>query len=82
MTEHERELDLMVAELEQENKLMRARNERLQEELNDALDAAARFKAALARILAVSELAFRDGASGGVGEVRAQVAQDAGTRTS
>lgn len=30
MTDQERELDLMVAELEQENRLMRARNERLQ----------------------------------------------------
>jgi hypothetical protein len=29
MNETERELDLMVAELEQENRLMRARNERL-----------------------------------------------------
>lgn len=29
MTEQERELDLMVAELEQENRLLRARNERL-----------------------------------------------------
>ena len=30
MTEDERNLDLMVAELESENRLMRARNERLQ----------------------------------------------------
>lgn len=29
MNEQERELDLMVAELEQENRLLRARNERL-----------------------------------------------------
>ena len=29
MNDTERELDLMVAELEQENRLMRARNERL-----------------------------------------------------
>lgn len=29
MNDQERELDLLVAELEQENRLMRARNERL-----------------------------------------------------
>jgi hypothetical protein len=33
MNEQERELDLMVAELEQENRLLRARNERLSVEL-------------------------------------------------
>jgi len=32
MNDQERELDLMVAELEQENRLMRARNERLEAE--------------------------------------------------
>jgi hypothetical protein len=31
MNDQERELDLMVAELEQENRLLRARNERLQQ---------------------------------------------------
>jgi chromosome segregation ATPase len=36
MNEQERELDLMVAELEQENRLLRARNERMQTELNNA----------------------------------------------
>lgn len=69
MNEQERELDLMVAELETENKLMRARNERLQTELEAARDEAARLKAALARILAISDLAFRDGPRQGVGEV-------------
>ncbi len=38
MNDQERELDLMVAELEQENRLMRARNDRLQAE-NKELEA-------------------------------------------
>jgi len=46
----------MVGELEQENRLMRARNERIQKELDIALDENAKFKVALARILAVSKL--------------------------
>lgn len=37
MTEQERELDFLVAELEQENRLLRARNQRLERELADAL---------------------------------------------
>lgn len=69
MTNEERELDLMVAELETENKLMRARNERLEKELEAARDDAARLKAALARILAISDLAFRDSSRQRVGEV-------------
>ena len=72
MTEDERNLDLMVAELEHENKLMRARNERLQQELDRALDDNARFKVALERIIAVSKLAFRDGVPERVGEVGTQ----------
>lgn len=72
MTEEERNLDLMVAELEQENRLMRARNERLQEELERALDETARFKVALERIIAVSKLAFRDGVPERTGEVGTQ----------
>lgn len=67
--EDKRNLDLMVAELEQENRLMRARNERLERELNEALDANARFKVALERIIAISQLAFRDGRPQGTGEV-------------
>ena len=78
MTDDERNLDLMVAELESENRLMRARNERLQRELDQALDDNARFKVTLERIIAVSKLAFRDGVSERVGEVGAQ-AQDANT---
>lgn len=69
MTEDERNLDLMVGELEQENKLMRARNERLEQELERALDENARFKVTLERIIAVSKLAFRDGVPERVGEV-------------
>ncbi len=75
MDEETRNLDLMVGELEQENRLMRARNERLQQELERALDETARFKVALERIVAVSKLAFRDGVPEGVGEVGTQ-AQD------
>jgi hypothetical protein len=78
MTDDERNLDLMVAELESENRLMRARNERLQRELDQALDDNARFKVTLERIIAVSKLAFRDGVPERVGEVGAQ-AQDANT---
>lgn len=37
MTDQERELDLLVAELEQENRLLRARNQRLEKELAEAL---------------------------------------------
>ena len=69
MTEDERNLDLMVAELEQENRLMRARNERLQQELERALDDNAKFKIALERIIAVSRVALWDGVSEGVGQV-------------
>jgi hypothetical protein len=72
MTEDERNLDLMVGELEQENRLMRARNERLQQELDRALDDNARFKVTLERIIAVSKLAFRDGVPERVGEVGSQ----------
>ena len=69
--EDERKLDLMVAELEQENRLMRARNERLERENEKLIDENARFKVALERIIAVSQLAFRDGRPEGVGEVGA-----------
>lgn len=75
MTEDERNLDLMVAELEQENRLMRARNERLQHELDRALDDNARFKVTLERIIAVSKLAFRDGVPEGVGQVGTKARQ-------
>jgi len=67
--EDERNLDLMVAELEQENKLMRARNDRLERENEELRDENARFKVTLERIIAVSQLAFRDGRPERVREV-------------
>ena len=39
MNEQERELDFIIAELEQENRLLRARNERLSIELQILTDA-------------------------------------------
>lgn len=67
--EDERELDLMVAELEVENKMMRARNERLEKELEAALADRKRFKEALERIIAVSRVALWHGGAGRVEEV-------------
>lgn len=67
--EDERNLDLMVAELEHENRLMRARNERLGRTLEEALSERDKFKAALERIIAVSKVALWDGRPQGVGEV-------------
>ena len=69
MTEAERELDLMVAELEQENRLMRARNERLERELAIAIADRDEFKKAVERVISVSQLAFRNSAVKGVSEV-------------
>lgn len=67
--EDERNLDLLVAELEQENRLMRARNERLERELNNVTAQRDGFKEALERILAVSKLALWDSRPQGVGEM-------------
>lgn len=67
--EDERNLDLMVAELEQENRLMRARNERLERTLEEVLSERDKFKAALERILSVSKVALWDGRPQGVGEM-------------
>ena len=69
MTEQERELDLMVGELEMENKLMRARNERLERELAIAIAERDEFKKAVERIIAISQLAFRNCATKGISEV-------------
>jgi len=69
VTEDERKLDLMVAELEHENKLMRARNERLERELNFTTAERDGFKEALERILAVSKLALWGGRPTGTTEV-------------
>lgn len=76
MTDEEREMDMLIAELEHENKLMRARNERLEQENERLTDENARFKVALERIIAVSQLAFRDSSTGGVREVGPQEHDD------
>lgn len=57
----DRELDLLVAELDTENRMIRARNERLEKELRAATAERDRFKEAMERIIAVSSLAFWDG---------------------
>ena len=72
MTDEERELDLMVAELETENRLMRARNERLERELVIAEAQRDRFKEALERILTVSRMAFWDSGRQRIGQVGTQ----------
>lgn len=69
MTEDERNLDLMVAELEQENRLMRARNERLERTLNDTESERDKLRAAVERIIAVSNVALWNGKPQGTGEV-------------
>ena len=69
MTEDERNLDLMVAELEQENRFMRERNERLQQELNLAAAERDQLKLTLERILTVSRMAVWGGVPERVGEV-------------
>lgn len=38
MDEQMRELEFLIGDLEQENRLLRARNERLEKELNEAID--------------------------------------------
>lgn len=69
MTETERELDLMIAELETENRMMRARNERLEKELATATTERLRMQGALERILAISRVAVWDGVPKGVEQV-------------
>ena len=67
--EDERNLDLMVAELEQENRLMRARNERLERTLEETQSERDKLRSAVERILAVSNVALWNGRPQGVGEV-------------
>ena len=69
MTDNERELDLMVAELEVENKMMRARNERLEKELAVERTERERMQDALARILAISRVAVWNGQPKRIDEV-------------
>jgi cell division protein FtsB len=47
MTEQERNLDLLIADLEQENRLLRARNERLEREATTIKDFKHRLAAAI-----------------------------------
>jgi hypothetical protein len=69
MTEDERNLDMMVAELETENRLMRARNERLERELTVERNERKRMQDALERILAISRMAVWNGRPERVREV-------------
>ena len=69
MTEDERNLDLTVAELEQENRLMRARNERLERTLEQTESERDKLRSAVERILAVSNVALWNGRPQGTGEV-------------
>jgi len=57
--EDERNFDLLVAELEYENRLMRARNERLARTLEGIQSETGKLKATVAHIVALSQLAFR-----------------------
>jgi hypothetical protein len=63
------ELDLLVAELETENRMMRARNERLEKELAATTAERDAIKDAMERILAISKLAVWDGTLEGVNQV-------------
>jgi predicted RNase H-like nuclease (RuvC/YqgF family) len=69
MTEDERNLDMMVAELETENRLMRARNERLERTLEETQSDRDKLRAAVERILAVSNVALWNGRPQGTGNV-------------
>lgn len=61
MTEAERELDLMVAELESEVRRMRVNNETLERNLAAVQAERDGLKEAMERILAVSRVALWDG---------------------
>ena len=67
--EDERNLDMLVAELETENRMMRARNERLERELATTTAERDQFKDALDRIIAVSRVAIWNGKPERAGEV-------------
>ena len=69
MTDEEREMDLTIAELEQENRLMRARNERLERTLEEIQSERDKLRSAVERILAVSNVALWNGRPQGTGEV-------------
>jgi len=61
--------DLLVAELEQENRLMRARNGRLERTLEEIQSERDKLRAAVERIIAVSNVALWDGKPQGTGYV-------------
>ena len=67
--EDERNLDLLVGELERENKLMRARNERLERTLEDIQTERDKLRSTVERIIAVSNVALWNGRPQGTGEV-------------
>jgi len=69
MTEDERNLDLTVAELEREIRMLRANNERLERTLEAAQSERDNFRAAVERIIAVSNVALWNGRPQGTGEV-------------
>ena len=72
MTKFTEEVSDVIAMLEHENRLIRARNERLEKELATATTERDRFKEALERILAVSRVAIWNGQPQGVGQVGAK----------
>lgn len=72
MNEHERELDLLVAELESELRKMRSENDALKEAIKQATAERDRIKRSMERIHAISLVAFRDSRSEGVSEVGTQ----------
>ena len=71
-TEDERNLHMLVAELDRENRMMRARNERLERELTAVTDERDQLKEAMERILTVSRVALWDGTAEGIGEMGPQ----------
>mgnify|MGYP006294017085 CR=1 FL=1 len=72
MNEQERQLDLLVAELEAENRKMRTQNERLERELTAVTAERDVFKEALERVLTISRVAIWNRAPDGVAGVGAK----------
>ena len=72
MNKEERELDLLVAELGSEVRMLIAQNETLKQNLDAANAERLQFKAALERIMSVSRVALWDGRPQGVKEVGPQ----------
>lgn len=69
MTDEERELDLLVAELGSEVRMLITQNETLKQNLNAVTAERDRFKEALERILSVSRVALWDSRPQRVSEV-------------